>query len=70
MLTVVLQTDAETAKRHCRQFVPDAKVKAAGKYVAIQAPSLEAFGKQGIEDIAHAKRLPLVEVRDDVPAFS
>lgn len=68
-LTVILQTDLETAKRHCKVHVPDAKLKCHGRFVAIQAPSFAPYGAVGLGQIAEAQRLPLVEIRDDVPPF-
>jgi len=66
--TVILSWPESTVARYIEQYLPGAKTARRGRCCAIQHPSFESYGEDGLYDIALAKGLPLLGV-ERMPAI-
>lgn len=66
-LTAVFEASRADVQRVVQRHLPNARLHAAGRLTAVQAPQLEALGEAGIREIAAALSLPLRAVSHRPP---
>lgn len=57
--TVIVRSSARLVQPYVNQYLKGAKLRERGRFCAIQHPSFEEYGEEGLYDIALHHKLPL-----------